>query len=311
MAVCEHLVQFCDTEDELVNAVVPYLAAGLDADEAVLVVATEPHRLAFEQMLAASGNSLEQAIVAGTYVSVDAVELLSQLLDAESDTISAEGFDAGIGTLVRRQLSTGRPLRVYGEIVALLWDRGDGAAVVALEELWSRLQRDDQFTLFCGYPGTDAPTYPAALRQVCRSHASMLPAIAETEPPPGVAASGAQFAVDAEFAPTTDAPGRVRARLRATLRDLHFGEDLIERGTLAASELAANAVLHAQTPFRLLIEPRNESVWIAVADEEPLRGRFDVVGRSPHGLGLIAALAVRWGVTPATGGKIVWAEIPI
>lgn len=311
MAVCEHLVQFCDTEDELVNAVVPYLAAGLDADEAVLVIATEPHRLAFEQMLSASGNSLERAIAAGTYVSVDAVELLSRLLDAESDTISAARFDAGIGTLVRRQLATGRPLRAYGELVALLWGRGDGATAVALEELWSRLHREDQFTLFCGYSGTDAPTYPAALRQVCRSHASMLPAIAETEPPPGVAPSGAQFALDAEFAPTTDAPGRVRARLRATLRDLHFGEDLIELGTLAASELAANAVLHAQTPFRLLIEPRNESVWIAVADEEPLRGRFDVVGRSPHGLGLIAALAVRWGVTPATGGKIVWAEIPI
>jgi hypothetical protein len=311
MAVCEHLVQFCDTEDELVNAVVPYLAAGLDADEAVLVIATEPHRLAFERMLGASGNTLEQAIAAGTYVSVDAVELLSQLPDAESDTISAAKFDAGIGALVRRQLATDRPLRAYGELVALLWDRGDDAAAVALEELWSRLQRDGQFTLFCGYPGTDAPTYPAALRQVCRSHASMLPAIAEPEPPPDAAASGAQFAIDAEFAPTSEAPGRVRARLRATLRDLHFGEDLIERGTLAASELAANAVLHAQTPFRLLIEPRNESVWIAVADEEPLRGRFDVVGRSPHGLGLIAALAVRWGVTPATSGKIVWAEIPI
>lgn len=311
MVVCEHLVQFCDTEDELVNAVVPYLAAGLDADEAVLVIATEPHRLAFEQMLAASDSDSESAIAAGTYVSVDAAALLSELLDAESGTISAEKFDAGIGTLVRRQLATGRRLRAYGETVALMWDRGDDAAAVALEELWSRLQRDDQFTLFCGYPGTDAPTYPAALRQACRSHASMLPAIAEAEPPPGAAVTGAQLALDAEFAPTTDAPGRVRARLRATLRDLHFGEDLIERGTLAASELAANAVLHAQTPFRLLIEPRNDSVWIAVADEEPLRGRFDVVGRSPHGLGLIAALAVRWGVTPASRGKIVWAEIPI
>jgi MEDS: MEthanogen/methylotroph, DcmR Sensory domain len=311
MEAREHLVQFCDTEDELVNAVVPYLAAGLDADEAVLVIATEPHRLAFERMLASGNSDVESAIAAGTYVSVDAAELLSQLLDAASGTISAEKFDAGVGTLARRQLATGRPLRAYGEIVALMWDRGDDVAAVALEELWSRLQRDDQFTLFCGYPGADAPTHPAALRQVCRSHATMLPAIAEAKPPPGATTASAQFALNAEFAPTTDAPGRVRARLRVTLRDLHFGEDLIERGTLAASELAANAVLHAQTPFRLLIEPRNESVWIAIADEEPLKGRFDVVGRSPHGLGLIAALAVRWGVTPATSGKIVWAEIPM
>jgi hypothetical protein len=98
--------------------------------------------------------------------------------------------------------------------------------------------------------------------------------------------------------------------LRTELRELRLDEDVIERGTLAASELAANAVLHAQTPFRLLVQPHSESVWIAVEDEEPLKGRFDVVGRSPHGLGLITVLARRWGVTTREGGKIVWAEIP-
>jgi anti-sigma regulatory factor (Ser/Thr protein kinase) len=123
--------------------------------------------------------------------------------------------------------------------------------------------------------------------------------------------SGAGFALNAKFDPTTDAPGRVRAIFRSTLRDLHFSEDLIERGTLAASELAANAVLHARTPFRLLIQLRSESVWIAVEDEEPLKGRFDVVARSPHGLGLVATLALRWGVIPGRSGKIVWAEIPL
>jgi MEDS: MEthanogen/methylotroph, DcmR Sensory domain len=311
MAVCEHLVQFCDTEDELVNSVVPYLAAGLDADESVLVIATEPHRLAFERALAATETDLERAITAGTYISVDAAELLSQLLDGESGPISPEQFDASAGSLVRRQLAVGRPLRAYGETVALMWERGDSAAAVALDGLWNRFQQDDQFMLLCGYPGPDAPTHPAALRQVCRSRSSVLPVIAEEDPQPGAASLGAALTLNAEFDPTTDAPGRVRARLRSTLRDLHFGEDLIERGTLAASELAANAVLHAHTPFRLLIQPRSESVWIAVQDEEPLKGRFDVVGRSPHGLGLVATLALRWGVIPGSGGKIVWAEIPL
>lgn len=111
------------------------------------------------------------------------------------------------------------------------------------------------------------------------------------------------------FTPTLDAPRHVRELLRSQLREAHCDEDLIELGTLTASELAANAVLHAHTPFRLMIEQKHESVWIAVEDEEPVRGRFKVVTRPLHGLGLISKLALRWGVTPGTHGKVVWAEL--
>ncbi len=62
--------------------------------------------------------------------------------------------------------------------------------------------------------------------------------------------------VDAEFTADLDAPRRVRALLRSALAEFQFSDDLIERGTLTASELAANAVLHARTPFRLLVQPR-------------------------------------------------------
>ena len=117
--------------------------------------------------------------------------------------------------------------------------------------------------------------------------------------------------VSEDFSPTPDAPQRVRALLRSRLNALQCNEDLIELGTLTASELAANAVLHAHTPFRLLIEPRSESVLIAVEDEEPIEGRFDVSGDPPHGLGVIATFALRWGVTPRARGKMVWAELPM
>jgi MEDS: MEthanogen/methylotroph, DcmR Sensory domain len=304
MAVCEHLVQFYETEDEIVNAVVPYLAAGLDADEAVLVIASESHRAAFERELGQLGADLETAIAAGTYLSVDAAKILDRLRRDASGEIGVEEFDVGIGGLVRRQLASGRSLRVYGEIVALLWDRGEAAGAIAAETIWNQLQEHDEFMLFCGYPGADAPTHPEALRQVCRSQSCVLPAIVEEDSQPGAAP------LSAAFAPTMDAPAGVRAVLRARLRELRLDEDLIELGALAASELATNAVLHAQTPFRLLLQAHSESVWIAIDDEEPLKGRFDVVGRSPHGLGLIAALARRWGVTTRESGKIVWAEIP-
>jgi hypothetical protein len=299
----EHLVRFYDTDDELVNTVVPFLAAGLDADESVLVIATEHHRHAFERELALMDVGLEQAITAGTFVAVDATEILDFMQENGSGEITTDNFEASMGMLVRRHLASGRGLRVYGEVVALLWDRGEASAAVALEAMWNELQRRHPFRLFCGYPVVSAPAQLEAVQRVCRAHSLVLPATTG-DPQPDASS------LDEQFAPDIQAPRRVRALLRSALGDLQFREELIERLTLAASELSANAVVHARTPFRLLVQPRAASVWLAVEDRAPLRSPLDVVGRTPHGLGLIAALAVRWGVTPRASGKIVWAEIP-
>ncbi len=119
-----------------------------------------------------------------------------------------------------------------------------------------------------------------------------------------------QLDLTAEFDPDLDAPRRVRALLRSALNELHAGQDLIDCGTLTASELAANAVLHARTPFRLLVQSRESCIWIAIEDRAPLQNGRELISRSHHGLGLIAALALSWGVTPQASGKLVWAELP-
>jgi hypothetical protein len=297
MRACEHLVQFYDTDDELLNAVVPFIAEGLDDDEAILVIATEPHRLAFEQALA----KLNRGLARGSYVAVDARAVVGYLQEHEHGEISPADFDATIGALVRRQIDTGRPLRVYGEIVALLWERGDASGAIALENMWNDLRERHPFTLFCGYPVVEEQL--GAVKHVCRAHSFVFPAVTDEYP------CSVQNPLSADFTPTIDAPRQVRALLRSTLVDLQVDQDLTERLTIAASELAANAVLHARTPFRLLLQPQSSSVWVAVEDRDPLKSPFDVVGRRPHGLGLIAALAVRWGVTSRPSGKIVWAEI--
>ncbi len=304
MLVCEHLVQFYDTEDELVDAVVPYLATGLAAGDAVLVIATESHQRIFERRLDALGVDVAaRSGAAGRYVTVDATELLRYLRPEDRGEPCPQDVDDSVGRLIRR-LTADRTLRVYSEMIALLWNAGEVADAVALEELWRRLQERERFTLFCGYPGPPSPERAEAIRRLCRSHSKVLPTISaraltlETTP------------IEADFTPTLESPSRVRELLRSVLRDCDLDEDLIECGTLAASELAANAVLHARTSFRLLVKPTPSSVWIGVEDGAPLTDRQSVIGRAPHGLGLIAALALRWGIRLKETGKIVWAEIP-
>jgi anti-sigma regulatory factor (Ser/Thr protein kinase) len=81
---------------------------------------------------------------------------------------------------------------------------------------------------------------------------------------------------------------------------------------LIGSELVTNAVLHARTELTLTLELREDRVRISVKD----RSRTPATLRhyrpdalTGRGLGVIAALSPRWGVSTAPDGKVVWAEL--
>lgn len=106
---------------------------------------------------------------------------------------------------------------------------------------------------------------------------------------------------------------------RRRVSDLLEAADLdaaVASATLVASELAANAVLHACTAFevRLLIEP--DAVRIEVHDRDPrppVRRNFSASATSGRGLRLVEELCRAWGVDPDGdgGGKTVWALVPV
>jgi len=77
---------------------------------------------------------------------------------------------------------------------------------------------------------------------------------------------------------------------------------------LVATELAANAVLHATTAFSVLLRAGREVVHIAVYDTVPIDPTLLVVHRR-RGLGLVSGLSRDWGVDVSAAGKFVWAEI--
>jgi hypothetical protein len=45
----------------------------------------------------------------------------------------------------------GRTIRAFGEMVDVLWRRGQQEGAIALEELWNDLARTRSFALLCGY----------------------------------------------------------------------------------------------------------------------------------------------------------------
>ena len=63
------------------------------------------------------------------------------------------GFWQAISPLLRQAAKTGQPVRVFGEMVSLLWDAGLIDAAVELEVLWNELGVQYPFSLLCAYPG--------------------------------------------------------------------------------------------------------------------------------------------------------------
>lgn len=94
----------------------------------------------------------------------------------------------------------------------------------------------------------------------------------------------------------------------------HDLPDLVDDIRLVVSELATNAVAHAQTPFVVILASANGSIRLTVLDESsstPLRGQPDLMDMSGRGLMLVEMLSQAWGIsTDANGLKSVWASFP-
>lgn len=168
----QHLVEFYETDAGLAGSVSRFLAPALAGAGAAIIVATPAHRAAFEAALAGAGVDLADAAAAGSYVTFDAAELLATfMVDGVPDQA---GFEREVGAVLERITGTGRSLRIYGEMVALLWEGGDAASAVALEDFWNQIGVRYDFDLLCAYRlGTfDNEDDALAFRRVTEQHAS-------------------------------------------------------------------------------------------------------------------------------------------
>ena len=186
----DHLVQFYASDEFLVEMVCAFLVPSLRNGDAAIVAATAAHRHAFDSALADAGIDVEAAVREGRYVTFEASDLLSRFMIA--GTPDATCFRDTIGAVMDDVSGDGdRTVRVYGEMVALLYDDGDVDAAVALEDLWNDLADSHAFELLCAYPmrlfADERDT--AAFAHICDQHSAVIPC----EGYPALAGPGAQL----------------------------------------------------------------------------------------------------------------------
>ncbi len=145
-----HLVHFYQSENTLLNPLSEYIGSGLHKGEACIVIATASHIQKLNRRLKDEGLDLFALQESGYYITLDADETLARFM--MDDLPDKSRFQQVVGALVEKSAQNGKPVRAYGEMVALLWQEANKEGVLQLEELWNELAITESFSLFCAYP---------------------------------------------------------------------------------------------------------------------------------------------------------------
>lgn len=132
----DHIVQFYRRDEELADEAGAYLANAVHDDEIAVVIATQAHQRVFETRLAAAGRDVAAMSARGDYLAADAEETLRRLMTGGRP--DAASFEHAACSLIEEPARRGLRVRVYGELVAVLWEAGLVTAAIELEEIWRR-----------------------------------------------------------------------------------------------------------------------------------------------------------------------------
>jgi anti-sigma regulatory factor (Ser/Thr protein kinase) len=90
---------------------------------------------------------------------------------------------------------------------------------------------------------------------------------------------------------------------------------MVDDVVLVVSELVTNALVHAQTPFKVTVQVLEQMLLLEVEDGSPTAPFLvgaRVLDTGGRGVAIVNLLSHDWGVDASTdGGKSVWAEFDL
>lgn len=148
----DHTVMFYSRHEELTGKVADYLLGAVKDGGAAVIVATPEHRREVEILLGRAGLDLSAARANGSYVALDAAETAAAFLINGCPDPAA--FWRTVSPVIERAGRRRRQVKVFGEMVALLWEEGALDAAIEVEALWNELAKQQRFALLCAYRRT-------------------------------------------------------------------------------------------------------------------------------------------------------------
>jgi hypothetical protein len=174
----DHIVHLYQDQDFLGRAVCRFGGAALANGEGFLMASTPTHWNAWRPRFEAQGVDVEAAQRRGQMTVLDAEELLSRFMrDGMPDSPTFLGLAADI---VGQSRAGGRYPRVrwWGEMVNVLWERGNVAASMKLEDLFDQyVAKKDGVAIACGFlmDNFDSDIQARMLPRLGTNHSHLIP----------------------------------------------------------------------------------------------------------------------------------------
>jgi MEDS: MEthanogen/methylotroph, DcmR Sensory domain len=172
---CDHVVQLYTDEGFLVRALGLYVGAGLVNGEGAVVVGTPEHVAALTERLG-PGIDVAGALACDRLVLLDARTSLAGLM--VGGRIDRTAFFTLVNGVLDRVRAAGhQTIRLFGEMVNLLWEE-NLPATLELEALWGEvLAERPHLSLLCAYrlDNFDHHLHRGLLHRISRSHSHLVP----------------------------------------------------------------------------------------------------------------------------------------
>lgn len=171
----EHIVQFYDQPETLIDSASAFILTGLEQGFAGIYIARKTFRDAIEKTLGERGIHVADVLAQGQLVRLDAEETLARFM--VDGMPNRQRFQEALGGIIAPLVDRYGSLHAFGEMVALLWEQGNRQAAIRLEELWNELSQTHAFSLLCAYPlkGFTGAGEEEQLDHVCHSHSRVIP----------------------------------------------------------------------------------------------------------------------------------------
>ena len=171
-ALLFHAVCFYEDSPSLARTVARFIGEGLAASQAAVIVATASHGASIRYQLTAMGVDCQERIEQGALLMFDADEVLNRFMVANRP--DAERFENTINPIVDTAAgSRKRLVRIYGEMVNVLWSSGREDAALSLEILWDQLIAGRKCSLLCGY--SSGVCSGLGFNAICDRHSHVVP----------------------------------------------------------------------------------------------------------------------------------------
>src|SRR5687768_13800391 len=173
----DHIVQLYQDDEFLSRAVCRFAASALAHGEGLILVPTVEHWDGIRPRLEAEGVDVKSAQAKGQLTVIDGNELLPTFMQ---NTMPDGTIFLGLaGQVIEKARCNDRypKVRWWGEMVDILWERGDVAASMGLEDLFHQLARDENIAIFCSFlmDNFDGDIHTRLLPRLGTNHSHLIP----------------------------------------------------------------------------------------------------------------------------------------